>query len=218
MKKQEREHLKEDPFQLFIQNILDTLKKFKREIYIGIGVLVAVGLILAGILLFNMYTNSVENKLYSKVITIKNDDKLSVDQKIEKISKLEGKSGISASINIFLSSLYFEKGDMTKAKEVLDKAPSSSIDILNGQKSLLEADILAASQKYTEAIELLNKLFTDSNSEVSKDYILVKIAKIQIKSGQTDQAKATLNRVLDEFARSYYSFEAKQLLNELENK
>lgn len=218
MKRKEREHLKEDPFRQFITQALETLKKYKREIFLGIAAAAAVVVILIIIAIIQSFSISTENKLYAQALNIKNDENLSIEQKVEQLGQLENKSGISASIKLLLASLYFEKGDMNKSKEILDNFPTSKIKLLNDQKKLLEADILITSMKQDEALELLNQLLNDPKSEIAQDFILLKMARIQAKTEKTETAVANLNKIIDEYPQSAYNFDARNLLNELEEK
>jgi predicted negative regulator of RcsB-dependent stress response len=218
MKRKEREHLKEDPFQQFITTALEILRKYKKEIFLGIAAAVVVVLILVVMAIIQSYSISAENKLYAQAVNIKNDGNLNVEQKIEQLGQLESKGGISASIKLLLASLYFEKGDMQKSKEILDNFPSSKIKLLNDQKKVLEADILISSNKQNEALEILNQLLNDPRSEIGKDFILLKMARIQAKTEQTETAVANLNKIIDEYPQSVYNYDARNLLNELEEK
>lgn len=218
MKRKEREHLKEDPFQQFITTALEILRKYKKEIFLGIAAAVVVVLILVVIAIIQSYSISAENKLYAQALNIKNNENLSIEQKIEQIGQLESKGGISTSIKLLLASLYFEKGDMQKSKESLDNFTTSKIKLLNDQKKLLEADILISSDKQNEALEILNQLLNDPRSEISKDFILLKMARVQAKTEKTQTAVANLNKIIDDYPQSVYNFEARNLLNELEEK
>ncbi len=215
MKRQEREHLKEDPFQQFISRALETLEKLKKQIFIGIAAVAGIIVIILLIGFIRHLSISSENELYGKAVTIKADNKLSVDQKIEKLGQLKSKGGVAASVKLMLASLYFEKGDTAKSKELLDDF-SSGIKLLNEQKKVLEADIFVATNKKTEALELLNQLLADPKSEIAKDFVLLKMAKIQMKNQQTETAVTNLNKIIDEYPQSYYSYEARSLLTELE--
>jgi predicted negative regulator of RcsB-dependent stress response len=218
MKRKEREHLKEDPFQQFITTALEILRKYKKEIFLGIAAAIVVVLILVVMAIIQSYSISAENKLYAQAVNIKNDKNLDVEQKIEQLGQLESKGGISASIKLLLASLYFEKGDMQKSKEILDNFPASKIKLLNDQKKLLEADILISSHKQVEALEILNQLLNDTRSEIGKDFILLKMARIQAKTEKTETAVANLNKIIDEYPQSAYNYEVRNLLNELEEK
>lgn len=218
MKRKEREHLKEDPFQVFIANALEVLRKYKKFIFIGIAAAVAIIIVIALAAIIQYYSISAENQLYTEAVGIKNNKSLSIDQKIEQLGQLESKSGISASIKLLLASLYFEKGDLVKSKEILNSLPTNKIKLLNDQKTFLLSSILLSSEKMQEALDLLNQLLADPKSEIAKDFILLKMARIQVKTEQTETAVANLNKIIDEYPQSAYSYEARNLLKELEEK
>ncbi len=218
MKRKEREHLKEDPFQQFISVAWETLKKYKKQIFLGIAGIAAVVVIIILVAIIHSFSISAENKLYAQALDIKNDKNLSIEQKVQQLGQMKSKGGIAASVKLLLASLYFEKGDLQKAKEILENFPSSKIKLLNDQKKLLEADIFNASMKPAEALELLNQLLNDPKSEISKDFILLKMARIQAKTEKTETAVANLNKIMEEYPQSAYSFEARTLLDELEDK
>lgn len=218
MKKKEREHLKEDPFQLFIENTFETLRKFKKEISIGVVTLAAIVLVILLIIFLKSGSIATENRLYSQAMAIQNSTTLTLDQKIEQLSRLKTKGGISADIKLFLAALYFEKGDMTKAKEILDKFSGSKYKIINEKKLVLEADVLNATGNGKEALDILFKLFSDSKSEITKDFLLLKMARIQVKTGQMDMAAANLKKIEEDYPQSVYNQEVQTLLNEIENK
>jgi predicted negative regulator of RcsB-dependent stress response len=218
MKKKEREHLKEDPFQVFIQKTLGFLETFKKQILIGIA---AAAVIIIAVFLISFLkagTVSTNNRLYSEAQKILESDKFTLDQKIEKLNELDKKSGISSSISLSLAALYFEKGDVQKAKEALDKYPGSDYKMINDKKTLMEAEIMDASGKSKEALDMLYKIFSDAKSEVAKDFILLKMARIQLKTEKQDTAIANLKKLTDEYPQSYYLREAQALLKKAEKK
>jgi predicted negative regulator of RcsB-dependent stress response len=216
MKRKERAHLKEDPFQIFIEKVLDLLKKFRKEIYIGlIGAVVIVTIVSLAIFLHSTSVSG-DNESYSEALSIKKSETLTVDQKIEKLGLLESKKGISASIKLMIAALYFEKGDIGKAKEELDAFKGSKHRLINDQKILLEADVLSALDKKTEAADLLNRIFSDKDSRVAKDFLLLKIARLQAGTGQTSTAITNLKKIGSEFPQSPYAGDAKALLTKLE--
>lgn len=217
MKKKEREHLKEDPFQVFIQKVLGILQKFKSEIFIGLAVAAVIIIVIVVITFLKAGSVSSENKLYSEALEIQKSESLTTDQKIEQLTQLENKSGISSSISLSLAALYFEKGDMQKAKEVLDKSPDSKFRLIGDKKKLLEAEILNASGKDKEALDMLYKLFSDPKAEIAKDYILLKMARIQVKAKENDTAIANLKKLTEDYPQSYYSRDAQTLLKEIED-
>lgn len=218
MKRKEREHLKEDPFMHFIEIVFGKLRDFKKEIIIGVTAVIIVIIALVVIGFVKSGSVSTENKLFSEALAIKNDAKLTVDQKIENLLKIESKGGLSSATKLFLAGLYFEKGDIAKADETLKAFPSTGSKLIKDQKRLMEAEILAASKKHKEALELLNKLFNDPDSEVGKDYVLFKMAKMQVDSNQKETAITNLKKLTEDYPRSMYSYEARTLLSQIDKK
>lgn len=215
MKKKEREHLKEDPFQLFIEHSVETLRKFKKQISLGVGAVIVIVLVILLVYFLKSGSISSENRLYSKAMAIQDSTTLGLDQKIDQLSKLGAKSGISADIKLFLAALYFEKGDMAKAREALDKFSGSKYRIINDKKLVLEADILNASGNAKEALDILSKLFSDPKSEITKDFLLLKMARIQVKTGQKDMAEANLKKINEDYPQSIFNQEVQTLLNQI---
>jgi len=218
MKKKEREHLKEDPFQHFIENALEIFKKYKKYILGGGIAVLSVAIIVGAIVFFHFQSVKSTNQVLTEAITIQNDAKLTIDEKIEKLSALDNKGGVNTSIQLHIAALYFEKGDLAAAKECLGKIPDTKYELLNHQKTLLDAEILMAEDKPQEALDLLSKLITNPQAEVAKDYILLKMAKIQAKIEQKDTAVTNLNKIIEEYPQSAYAYEARAILTELENK
>lgn len=216
MKKKERAHLKEDPFINLFEKVIDKIRQFKREILFALGICLALGIIILVILFFKSQSIANDNQLYSRALEIKNSTTLDSDQKIKELSQLENRSGISSAIHLFIASLYFENGEFKKAEETLSNFRSSHLKIVNDQKKLLEAEILAASDQEREAIDILNKILSDGKSELAKDFILLKIARIQIRVNQNQSAITQLNKLVSEFPQSVYADEARTLLQNLE--
>lgn len=218
MKKKEREHLKDDPFQRFIEKSLELLQRFKKEIFFGVVALVGIVLIILLIIFLRSGSISSENRLYSEAMAIQNSPTLPLDQKIEQLKRLDSNRGISADIKISLAALYFEKGDLAKTKEILDKFSGSKFRIINDKKIVLEAEMLNATGKEKEALDILYKLYSDPKSEITKDFILLKMARIQVKTGQMDMAAANLKKINEDYPQSIYDQESQALLSEIENK
>jgi outer membrane protein assembly factor BamD (BamD/ComL family) len=157
-----------------------------------------------------------ENELYAKAFSIKSSEILSSGEKLTKLKQLKSGRGISSVIDLFIASIYFEESEFKTAKHIIDESTESRIKLVNDEKILLEAEILNAMKKRKEAINLFNKLLSDKELEISKDLILLKIARIQLKSGKKGSAISNLKNLIDDFPQSFYHNEAKALLGEIE--
>lgn len=214
MKKSEREHLKEDPFANFIQASIEKFNDFKREIYIIAGVLFIIAIIIIAVLLLRSGSISKDNQNFASALEVWNSETLTSDQKIEKLSTLKTDKGISSAITFYLASLYYEKEDYIKAKEILDGYSGSS-KLLDDQKKLLDAEILISLKEGKRGLDILHQLLSDTKSEITKDFLLLRISKINIKDGLDSSAKDNLNRIINEFPQSIYQREAQELLTGL---
>jgi predicted negative regulator of RcsB-dependent stress response len=218
MKKKEREHLKEDPFQLFVEKVLTILRQYKKEIYIGFTILVVAVLTVAITGFIQSHTSMKENAIYSKALAISDAKNLTPDQKIEKMNQLDIGKGISSTITLMIAKIYLGKGDTEQATKSLKGFKGSQLKIIEDQKKMLDAEILNSSGKKKEAVDLLYKLYSDPEVKLQKDYLLLKIARIQADLSQVKSAITNLNKMKTDHPNSFYMSDVQQLLSQLESK
>jgi len=216
MKKKEKNHLKADPFVHFFEKAFTFFKNNRRLIFLGAAAVALVTLMLLAALLFRNLSSSGENKLYAEAFRIHTDQKMTVEQKIAKLQVMKFKNGISAGGRLFLAALYFEKGDMASAESALAAMPKSRVALLNDEKHLLHAQVLAARGKTTDAEAMLNRMLTNKKTTVAREAVLLQLAKLQIKTQRNDEAAAVLKRILSEHANTPGAMEAQNLLATLE--
>jgi len=215
MKRKEREHLKEDPFVNFVENALVVLRKHKKQIYIGLFSLVALVVIIVLVNLLRSGAVSGENELYAQAIKIRGSGTLTLDEKISQLEVLQKKPGISSVSQLFIATIHFENKNLEQARETMKNFRTSRYQLINDKKKLLEAEILFASQKGNEALKLLFELFSDKQTQVSKDYLLMRMAHMKIKLEQTKGAISDLNSLINDYPQSFHAGEARTLLDEL---
>jgi predicted negative regulator of RcsB-dependent stress response len=212
MKKKEKEHLKADPFVHFVEKALAFLKANRRPLLAGTAGVVLIVLILLALFLFRSLSASGENDLYAEAFRVNHDGKMTVEQKIARLQGMKFRNGISASGRLFLASLLYEKGDLAKAEAVLLAMPKSRVALLNDEKHLLHAQVLAASGKASEAEAVLNRLLSEKKTVMAREVILLQLAKMQIKGQRSAEAAALLKRILSEHGNTPGAMEARNLL------
>jgi hypothetical protein len=141
---------------------------------------------------------------------------MNVAQKIAGLQGMKFRNGISASGRLFLAALLYEQGDLAKAEAVLLAMPKSRVALLNDEKHLLTAQVLAASGKAAEAEAELNRLLTDKKTVMAREIVLLQLAKMQLKGKRNAEAAASLQRVLSEYGGTPGAMEAQGLLAALE--
>ncbi len=216
MKKKERVHLKDDPFVDLVENAIQFFKRFRREILWGGGALLGVLVLVLALLLIRSSSWDKENRLLTQALEVRNDTGLTVDEKIERLKVLNAQRGIAAVTPLFVAQLYYEKGEFTHAHEALNKFSDSWIPLINDQKRMLEAEILSALGKDKEAQDILNLLLSAAETQLSKDYVLLNLAKMQMKSGHNSEARNSLRRIIGEFPNSLFAQDAQTFLETLE--
>jgi predicted negative regulator of RcsB-dependent stress response len=216
MKKKEKDHLKADPFLNFFEKAITFFLNNRRRILAGAGIAVLTILILLAVFFFKNLSSAAENKVYSEAFRVRNDAKLSVDQKISKLQEMKFKKGISAAGRLFIATLYFEKGDLQKAEAALKEFPTSRIAMLNDEKQILTATILTTGGKIQEAESLLKRMLADKKTAMAKELILMQLAKMQIGNKQQEEAAAGLKRILSKYPNTPSAQEAQNLLATIE--
>lgn len=216
MKKKEKDHLKADPFVHFFEKAFALFKHNRRAILMGAAAAFLFVLVLLAALLFRNLSSAGENSLYARAFRVRADQKMTVDQKIAALRQMKFKRGISASGRLFIAALLYEKGDLAGAESALAAMPKSRVALLNDEKHLLFAQVLAARGKVADAEAVLNRLLADKKSAVAKESVLLQLARMQIKGRRNDEAAAVLKRILTEHANTPGAMEAQSLLAALE--
>jgi predicted negative regulator of RcsB-dependent stress response len=216
MKKKEKEHLKADPFVHFVEQAIAFLKNNRRPLLAGAAAVVLIVLILLAIFLFRNLSSSGENRLYAEAFHVSHDGKMTVEQKIARLQDMKFRNGISASGRLFLAALLYEKGDLAKAESVLLAMPKSRVALLNDEKHLLYAQVLAAKGKGAEAEAVLNRILGEKKTVMAREIILLQLAKMQIKGQRSAEAAVLLKRILSEHGNTPGAMEAQNLLATIE--
>ncbi len=201
MKRSEKEHLKEDPFKIFIANAIETIKESKRIVITGVIILAVLITIILVFLHFKSEAQIKANINFQEIVKIM-DSKKTADEKINELKKIESNSGINGISKLNIASLYFMKQEYKKAEETLASF-SSSIDILDEKKTILQSEIFEAQDKKEEALALLSKLIKKDIMETPKDSVLLKIAKLQKVLNKKEEAIKTLKGLIKDFPKSF---------------
>lgn len=202
MKRSEKEHLKEDPFKIFITNAIETIKESKKIFITGLLILIVLIITVLAFLHFKSEAEKKDNKTFNKIVKIM-DSKKTVDEKISELKKLDTDSGINAISKIDIASLYFMKQDYKNALDTLNSM-STSISILKEKKMFLKSQVLNALKKNKEALNILTVLSNKSKLEIPKDAVLYSLAKAQISLNKKKEAVKTLKKLIKEYPNSLH--------------
>ncbi len=98
-------------------------------------------------------------------------------------------------------------------QDVVNQAGSSSIYRSMARLGLAEAK--AAAGQHEDAIKALTDLSAERDSALPVDGILMQLARVCLKAGKPDDARAAYRRVVDEFPDSVFAADAQQQLTGL---
>lgn len=98
-------------------------------------------------------------------------------------------------------------------QEVVAEAGASSIYKPMARMGLAEAK--AAAGQHDEAIKALTDLSAERDSALPVDGVLMQLARVCLKAGKPDDARAAFRRVVDEFPESVFAADAQQQLTGL---
>jgi predicted negative regulator of RcsB-dependent stress response len=212
MKRKEKEHLKADPFVHFFEQAVTFFKNNRRLLLVGAGIALFLVIVMLAVFFFNNLSAAGENDLYASAFSIRSSTSMSIDQKIAKLQDLKFKKGISSVGPLFIAALYFEKGELANAEKSLQQYSGSRIAIINDQKKTLEAQVMAAGGKNREAMDLLKRMLDDKETVMSKELIILILARMQTKNQLREEAVASLKRIVSEYPNTPSAQEAQTLL------
>jgi len=217
MKKQEKHHLKEDPFISFMEKFFHFVHDNLRQIAIGATIAVLLVLLILSVLVIRSAGVTRSNRLFAAAVKIKNNTVLTTAEKVERLSKLGKQRGIAAVAQLYIAQAYCLEQNWPKAEEVVKSFSGSHIIYLNSAQQILLADIYTAMEKRAEAEKVLQSLLNDNQNTLGNDFLLLKLAKLKTDENQTESAKTYLNQLIADFPDSNHLNEAQTLLTSLEN-
>jgi tetratricopeptide (TPR) repeat protein len=104
-----------------------------------------------------------------------------------------------------------------KAQDLLEKFPAKSKDLFYYQAQDLLGQVYMKQEKYDEALAVYEKILV--NPEVyTLDVVYFHMAELFEKKGDTEKALDYYKKIQDEFAQSYYAYDAASEIRKLEGK
>ena len=140
MKRVERKQLKEDEFVSGMGKFFDLLKKWRKEIFIAVGILAFLALAYLGLTALKNRNLRKESRVVSEIIALRAD----LDKKPENLAKLETLAGggrFARVAYLELATYWMEKGDLEKAEKRVGEVKSTPKDVLYYEAQELLAQI-----------------------------------------------------------------------------
>jgi len=215
MKRKVRKKLKEDEFVSTMTKVYLYIKNKTKYIALGVVVLIVAAGIILGLKAIKNQNLKKESEKLGQILQISSE----LNQNPERLKELEelaGKGKFSRVAYVELASYWFYKEDFEKVLNYLEKIPGGEKDIYFYQARNLLAETYYYKKEYDKAFEIYEQIEKENPKDYPLDLVLFKQAEILEVQGNKDKALELYRRVQEEYAQTYYGFEAQEKVRELE--
>jgi len=239
MKAQERHHLKQNEFAATAARVMGTLTANRdRVIMVAIGV-VAVAAIVGGYFFWQKRTNEQAGALLGVATSIiqapivpaptvpgatqqpgtyptEAARREAAVQAFQQVATAYPSTDAGLAARYQIASMHLAGGQFSEAEQAFRAVADSAGKSIYGPMARMGiAQALAGQTKYDDSIKLLTDLSADRDGALPVDGVLMELARVCVKAGKTQEARAAFKRVVDEFPESNYVVEARQRLTVL---
>jgi len=131
----------------------------------------------------------------------------------EKIAADHGSSQAGVTARYHAAIALMNLGRFADAQQAFEKVTADAGSSVYGPMGRMgRAEALLAAGKFDDAIKAFTDLSGERDGSLPVDGVLMQLARSYQKAGKTQEARATLKRVTDEFPDSQYAQEARQQL------
>lgn len=217
MKRVMRKRLKEDEFVSTMTKLVNLAKKWSRQLIRGVT---AVVVIILAILISNAIKAQAvkkDSRLLADILEIStqlNDN----PEKVADLEALAGNGKFSRIAYLKLAAFTIEQGDSGKAKFYLEKMTDDRKDITYYQAQDMLAQVFIRDKEYDKAIAIYKTIEEEGQKDYALDAVLFHMAEAHEGKGELDIALEIYLRVQEEYAQSFYGFDAAKKVTELEEK
>ena len=182
-----KKEIKRDPFLVTIDKIEASIEKNSND-YIKIigGIILFVIIISFLINSRNLNKEMVSTSLGNALVSMDKGDSENAKFQFETLlNDHSGTSGIELA-HYYLGKIEYDRGDYQVAKEYLEIFFNSdySVDLLTSGAVIMISDILSKSDRYLDAIDIIDKGIGRTEKDYIKQKLKVEKAKLFIKSGE----------------------------------
>ncbi len=207
MKRAERHHLKEDGMVRGLSLVAGFFRTYQREFLMAAGALAVAALVFAALMLVRSYNQSVFNKVAGEVHELA-ADLAAKPENLAGLERLAEKGRYARPANLELAKYWYGKGDLDKAGSFLARIPAGRKDLLHYQAEDLRAQVLLKQKDYDQAVAIYSKIRDEKPKAYPLDAVLFRLAEAYELKGEKKQALDLFQKVQQEYAQTYYGYEA----------
>ena len=216
MKRKIKKQLKEDELVTGFQKFLDFAKTWQKELILFGVIVAALVAIYGGFRLIRGQQTRKESRRIGEILALR-ADLAKKPQDAAKLEQLGGMDKAGRLAAISLATYWIEQGDLDKALAGLAKIKDNPKDFFYYQAQDLTAQVEILKGRYDQAIQILKKIEEAKPKDYLLDVVLYHHAEALEKKGQSKEAYDLYKKVQDEYAQTYFGYDASAKVKKLES-
>jgi len=215
MKGRERKLLKQDHFIAIVAKSVDFVNDNWKAFVLAAGALVLLVVIFAAGRLIRAEQLKNQSVILGSIIEISAELEDN-SEKVQELEQIADKGKYARVAYLKLAAYWMEKEDFEKALEALDKLEKGKRDLIYYQGLDLTAEIHMKRKEYDDALSIYDRIEKEEPKSYPMDKILFQKALVLEEKGDHEAALALYKTIQEDYAQTYYGFDAGAKIKELE--
>lgn len=216
MKRKIKKQLKEDELATGFQKFLEFAKTWQKEVIIFAVVVAVLAALYGSFQLIRAQQTKKESRRVGEILALR-ADLAKNPQNVAKLEQLGGTEKAARLVFISLATYWIEQGNLDKALASLAKIKDIPKDFFYYQAQDLTAQVEILKGRYDQAIQILKKIEEAKPKDYLLDVVLYHHAEALEKKGQPKEARDLYKKVQDEYAQTYFGYDASAKVKKLES-
>lgn len=216
MKRKIKKQLKEDELVTGFQKFLEFAKTWQKEVIIFAVVVAVLAALYGSFQLIRAQQAKIESRRVGEILALR-ADLAKNPQNVAKLEQLGGTEKAARLAFISLATYWIEQGNLDKALASLAKIKDIPKDFFYYQAQDLTAQVEILKGRYDQAIQILKKIEEAKPKDYLLDVVLYHHAEALEKKGQPKEARDLYKKVQDEYAQTYFGYDASAKVKKLES-
>jgi predicted negative regulator of RcsB-dependent stress response len=216
MKRKIKRQLKEDELVTGFQKFLEFAKTWQKEVIIFAVVVAVLAALYGSLQLIRAQQAKKESRRVGEILALR-ADLAKNPQNVAKLEQLGGTEKAARLAFISLATYWIEQGNLDKALASLAKIKDIPKDFFYYQAQDLTAQVEILKGRYDQAIQILKKIEEAKPKDYLLEVVLYHHAEALEKKGQPKEARDLYKKVQDEYAQTYFGYDASAKVKKLES-
>jgi len=216
MKRKIKRQLKEDELVTGFQKFLEFAKTWQKEVIIFAVVVAVLAALYGSFQLIKAQQAKKESRRIGEILALRAD----LAKNPKNVARLEQSGGTEKAARlafISLATYWIEQGNLDNALASLAKIKDNPKDFFYYQARDLTAQIEILKGRYDQAIQILKTIEEAKPKDYLLDVVLFHHAEALEKKGQLKEARDFYKKVQDEYAQTYFGYDASAKVKKLES-